>query len=75
MTSNSFFERIGEVITMKEYLIQKVDGDNNLHRLFLKPDCNSDINSVCLEVLPLFDEGRGSEFVIENDKIATIITL
>lgn len=75
MTSNSFFERIGEVITMKEYLIQKVDGDNNLHRLFLKNNSNSDIHSVCLDILPLFDEGRGAEFVIENDEIATIITL
>lgn len=58
-----------------EYLIQKVNGDNNLHHLFLKPECNSDIISVCLKVLPLFDEGRGAEFVTENDRIATIITL
>lgn len=61
-----------------KYVIQRIDGDNNLHRLFLKPDYNSnisDIKDVCLDVLPLFDEGRGAEFIIENDRMATIITL
>ena len=60
---------------MKEYITQRIDGDNNLHRLFLKENSNSDINSVCLDILPLFDEGRGAKFVIETDRMATIITL
>lgn len=57
------------------YIIEKVDGNNNLYRLYLKEFCNSDINDICLDILPLFDEGRGAEYIIESDSVATIATL
>lgn len=57
------------------YYIRPVPGDNNLYRLYLHENCNSDIHHVCLEVLPLFDEGRGAEYIIESDSVATIATL
>lgn len=50
-------------------------GDNNLYRLYLHENCNSDIHHVCLDVLPLFDEGRGAEYIVESDSVATIATL
>ena len=62
-----------QVITM--YCIRPVPGDNNLYRLYLHENCNSDIHHVCLDILPLFDEGRGAEYTVENDSIATIATL
>lgn len=57
------------------YCIRPVPGDNNLYRLYLHENCNSDIHRVCLEALPLFDEGRGAEYIVESDSVATIATL
>lgn len=57
------------------YTIRPVTGDNNLFRVYLHEDCNSDIHHVCLDILPLFDEGRGAEYVVESDTVATIATL
>lgn len=63
----------GIVIIM--YCIRPVPGDNNLYRLYLHENCHSDIHHVCLDVLPLFDEGRGAEYTIESNSVATIATL
>ena len=60
---------------MNDYIIRPVVGNNNLYRIYLKEDCNSDIHHVCLDILPLFNEGRGAEYTIESDSIATIAIL
>lgn len=44
----------------------------NIFRVFLHEDCNSDIHSICLELLPLFDEGNGAEYIVDSDSSATI---
>ena len=60
---------------MSKYLIHRVKGDNNLFRVYLHEDCNTDIHSVCLDILPLFDEGRGAEYIVESSRVATIAIL
>lgn len=57
------------------YTIRPVIGDDNLYRLYLHENCNSDIHHVCLDVLPLFDEGKGAEYIVESDSVATIAIL
>lgn len=57
------------------YTIRPVVGDNNLFRVYLHENCNSDINHICLDVLPLFDEGRGAEYIVESNTVATIAIL
>lgn len=44
----------------------------NIFRVYLHEDCEPDIHTVCLELLPLFDEGKGAEYVVESDTVATI---
>ena len=44
----------------------------NIFRVYLHEDCVPDIHTVCLELLPLFDEGNGAEYVVESDTVATI---
>lgn len=44
----------------------------NIFRVYLHEDCVPDIHTVCLELLPLFDEGKGAEYVVESDTVATI---
>ena len=60
---------------MNEYSVHRVKGDNNLFRVYLHKDCDTDIHSVCLDILPLFDEGRGAEYIVESDSVATIAIL
>lgn len=46
--------------------------NKNIFRVYLHEDCNSDIDTICLNLLPLFDEGNGAEYVKESDSVATI---
>lgn len=53
------------------YTIRTTNQDN-IFRVYLHEDCNSDIHSICLDLLPLFDEGNGAEYIVESDTVATI---
>ena len=44
----------------------------NIFRVILHKDCNSDIHRVCLDLLPLFDEGNGAEYIVDSNTEARI---
>ena len=44
----------------------------NIFRVYLHEDCEFDIHHVCLELLPMFDEGNGAEYVADSSTSATI---
>ena len=44
----------------------------NIFRVYLHENCDTDIHHVCKELLPLFDEGNGAEYIADSDNSATI---
>ena len=44
----------------------------NIFRVILHKDCNSDIHDICLELLPLIDEGKGAEYIVDGNTEARI---
>lgn len=53
------------------YTIKKIK--NNIYKVYLHDDCSFDIHYVCqVELLPLFNNGNGAEYVVESDTVATI---
>lgn len=46
--------------------------NRNIFRVYLHENCNANIHDVCSELLPLFDEGNGAEYIADSDTSATI---
>ena len=48
--------------------------NKNIFRVYLHEDCPEayNIHDICQKLLPLFDEGKGAEYIVESDTVATI---